>query len=507
MRVAIYARYSTDTQDATSIAGQISNCEALCAREGFEIAARYADEAVSGNDDHRPQYQKMLGALEQGDVDAIVCDETSRATRNQAELHRLVAELRFRDQYLITCDGVDTRSEGAEILLSVKAAIDTMESRKIGYRTHRSLRERHKAGHAAGGRIYGYTTVQDGDYRKRVVDPEQAAVVRQIFEWYADGDSAKTVARKLNEAGIPSPSGKVLGWPHTTIIGSKTKASGILRNTIYIGKPAWGKRVNRRRPGTANKLQRRRPESEWDVITDESLRIIPEKLWGRVQKRLNATKRNGGAKGRPPKYLLTGLLKCGSCGASYVVRNGRSYSCSSQTNGRNHACEQKGYIFRPMLERELLAGIKAQLLDDNLVKRMAREIRKRAKRPKRDLSAEIRKVDKQIADVVETLVSVGRSKALTDKLGKLEAQKADLEAATQTADVQPLITNADKAWRKVVGDLENLATYAKPDEVEKARELLAQIIGPVEIREEAKGTFAYVPMAVSGYNGGAEERT
>jgi len=74
MRVAIYARYSTDTQDATSIAGQISNCEALCAREGFEIAARYADEAVSGNDDHRPQYQKMLGALEQGDVDAIVCD-------------------------------------------------------------------------------------------------------------------------------------------------------------------------------------------------------------------------------------------------------------------------------------------------------------------------------------------------------------------------------------------------------------------------------------------------
>ena len=114
------------------------------------------------DDDNRAGYQDMLKALKRGDFVGIVCDETSRITRNQAELHRLVAELRFHDQFLITCDGIDTRSETSDLVLSVKAAIDQMEGRKIGYRTYRSLRERHKAGHSAGGRAFGYTSVEDG---------------------------------------------------------------------------------------------------------------------------------------------------------------------------------------------------------------------------------------------------------------------------------------------------------------------------------------------------------
>ena len=105
MKVAIYARYSTDLQDKTSITGQISNCEALAAREGFEVITRFYDEGHSGNDDNRPNYQAMLQRLNAGDFVGIVCDETSRITRNQAELHRLTAELNFRDQFLITAGG------------------------------------------------------------------------------------------------------------------------------------------------------------------------------------------------------------------------------------------------------------------------------------------------------------------------------------------------------------------------------------------------------------------
>ena len=205
MKVAIYSRFSTDTQDVTSIAGQVANCEALASREGLTVVARYRDDGISGNDDNRPGYKELLAALEEGKFVGIVCDETSRLTRNQSELHRLVAELNFRDQFLISGDGIDTRSESSELLLSIKAAVDAMEGRKIGYRTYRSLRERHKAGHCAGGRIYGYSTEQDGDYRKRVKDPEQATIVKEIFERYAKGESAKTIARALNEMGVPSP--------------------------------------------------------------------------------------------------------------------------------------------------------------------------------------------------------------------------------------------------------------------------------------------------------------
>lgn len=193
MKVAIYSRYSTDLQDKTSIDVQIANCEALAARENLRVVATYADKGISGNDDSRPEYQRLLADLQEEKFAGIVCDETSRITRNQSELHRLVAELNFRDHFLISGDGIDTRSEFSELLLSVKAAVDAMEGRKIGYRTYRSLRERHNGGHGAGGKIYGYTSEQDGDYRKQIQDSEQASVVLEIL----NGMPMERVQRRL----------------------------------------------------------------------------------------------------------------------------------------------------------------------------------------------------------------------------------------------------------------------------------------------------------------------
>ena len=84
MKVAIYSRFSTDQQDKTSIAGQVANCEALAARENLKVIACYKDEGISGNDDSRPGYQSLLADLQSGKFSGIVCDETSRITRNQS---------------------------------------------------------------------------------------------------------------------------------------------------------------------------------------------------------------------------------------------------------------------------------------------------------------------------------------------------------------------------------------------------------------------------------------
>ncbi len=514
MKVAIYSRFSTDTQDVTSIAGQVANCEALAARENLRIVARYEDEGISGNDDNRPGYQSMLADLKFGKFVGIVCDETSRITRNQAELHRLVAELNFKDQFLISGDGIDTRIESSELLLSIKAAVDAMEGRKIGYRTYRSLRERHKAGHCAGGRIYGYSTEQDGDYRKRVIDPEQAAIVAEIFELYAAGDSAKTIARVLNERGVPSPGSywknkRSIGWPHTTIIGSYAKASGILRNPIYKGTDTWNKRIGKKRPGTGKRVQSRRPESEWIQNQDESLRIVSDALWAKVDKRLyRARKTTNGEnrRGRPPKYLLSGLLKCASCGSSYTVWNGRSYTCSSQTNGRDVFCKQKKYIFRSMVERKLLGGIKEQLLDPKVVAAMAKEINKLARKPKRDIKAEIKELDKKIGNTVDSLVSIGSSLALTTKLRELEARREEL--CVQKPVTTDLITGATEKWCEIASNLECLSDLAKPDEITTARRVIREIIGEIEVKETTDGVFAYTKLnAASGDKAGAQKRT
>jgi site-specific DNA recombinase len=80
MKVGIYARYSTDLQDRTSIEGQFRNCEAVAKEHGFKVVAKFRDEGISGTDDTRPGYRALLAAAEAGEFDCIIVDETSRLT-------------------------------------------------------------------------------------------------------------------------------------------------------------------------------------------------------------------------------------------------------------------------------------------------------------------------------------------------------------------------------------------------------------------------------------------
>ncbi len=524
MKVALYARYSTALQDKTSIDGQVANCEALAGREGLEIVSQFRDEGRSGNDDQRDGYQAMLAGLKRGDFIGIVCDETSRITRNQAELHRLTAELRFRDQFLITCDGIDTRSESSDLVLSVKAAIDQMEGRKIGYRTYRGLRERHKAGHSTGGRIYGYSSEQNGDYKRRIIDPEQAKYVREIFKRYAAGESGKTITRNLNERGVPSPGSfwnhrqrRCLGWVHTTLLGSYVTASGILRNPIYTGRATWNKRKGKKVPGTSQRIQKRRPDSEWMEYRDESLRIISDEVWELVQARLLQTRHkthttNKG--GRPARYLLSGLLICASCGGHYVMRNGRVYCCSSHTNGRDSLCSQRRTLKRETVESNMLEGIKREYLAPSVLKELSKQVQaalRQMKRPDtRRLKANISQLDAQITNVVETLTAVGQSDALTAKLLQLEQDKAELLVRLASEKRPPaIVPNVSKLVRERIETLERLpeSPYADAAVMDKARSALRDLLGEVTVVEESDGVFARVDMGRACITSGAEERT
>lgn len=524
MKVALYARYSTDSQDKMSIDGQVANCEALAGREGLEIVSQFRDEGRSGNDDQRDGYQAMLAGLKRGDFIGIVCDETSRITRNQAELHRLTAELRFRDQFLITCDGIDTRSESSDLVLSVKAAIDQMESRKIGYRTYRSLRERHKAGHSAGGRIYGYGSEQDGDYKQRVIKPEQAKYVREIFKRYAAGEGGKTITRDLNERGVPSPGSfwnnrqrRCIGWTHTTLLGSYTKASGILRNSIYTGRVTWNKRKGKKVPGTARRIQIRRPDSEWIEYRDESLRIVSDEIWERVQARLMKSRHTAHANnkgGRPSRYLLSGLMTCASCGGHYVLRNGRSYCCSSHTNGRDSLCSQRRTLKRETVESNMLEGIKREYLAPSVLKELSKQVQaalRQMKRPDtRRLKADISQLNGQITNVVESLTAVGQSDALTVKLRQLERDKAELLMKLSSEKRPPaIVPNVAQIVRERIETLENLpeSPYTDANIMDAARVALHGLLGNVTVVEEPDGVFARVDMGRACITYGAEERT
>jgi hypothetical protein len=394
-----------------------------------------------------------------------------------------------------------------------------MEGRKIGYRTYRSLRERHKAGHCAGGKIYGYSTEQDGDYRKRIIDADQAPVVLEIFERYASGESAKKIVRDFNERGVPSPGSywknvkrRSIGWSHTTLLGSHTKATGILRDPIYKGLVTWNKRSGKKVPGTGRRIQKRRPDSEWIGVQDESVRIVSDKLFDQVQARLRGARDSTSPesrKGRPPRYLFSGLLKCASCGGNYSVRNDKHYCCSSQSNGRDSLCSQKQFIRKDVIESRLLADLKRQFLDPEFVKAIAKQVRaQKLSDTSNSCDSEARRVelDRQISDIAQTICEVGRSDILTAKLKELEAERQQVGAAQPAAFLTA--GTSVQAWTKIVANLENLHKYAMPDEVETARAALRGIIGEVTVVEEKHHVVAN-PMLGHNvvYNSGAQKRT
>ncbi len=181
-----------------------------------------------------------------------------------------------------------------------------------------------------------------------------------------------------------------------------------------------------------------------------------------------------------------------------------------QSNGRDSLCGQKQLIRKDVIEIELLADIKRQLLAPEFAKEMAREIRKRVDdRPPSTTKKDIAKLDRQIQNVVDSLTAAGQSDALTAKLRDLEERKAtlasDLEQISTPVD---LCSGAQDKWREIVSNLENIHKYAKPDEVEIAREALKGIIGQVTVAEEKHHVVAY-PMLGNNvvYNSGAQKRT
>jgi DNA invertase Pin-like site-specific DNA recombinase len=309
MRAAIYARYSTDLQRQASIEDQYRICLRAIEREGWDVVDRFKDKAVSGAKSDRPGYQALLAAAKEKQFDVIVVEEVSRLWRDQEEQWRAVKRLEYWDVHLLGVnDGVNTRTNGYGLLLSIRGAMNEEARREIGKRTHRGLAGVVLSGHSAGGRSYGYRHVPIEDPSRkdhlgrpvilgvtRETDPEQAKWVRRIFEWYTEGCCPRWIANELNRLGVPSPgsswnrrSRKCRGWAASAIRGDYKRGYGVLLNPLYVGQYVWNRNKKIVDPDTGTRKYVPRPEDEWIAKETPELRIISQELWDRVQARIKA---------------------------------------------------------------------------------------------------------------------------------------------------------------------------------------------------------------------------
>jgi DNA invertase Pin-like site-specific DNA recombinase len=236
VRVALYARYSSDQQSAASIEDQLRICRERAEREGWQIVGTYEDAAITGASlILRPGVRSLLQDAERGKFDLVLAEALDRVSRDQADVATLFKHLQFARVPLVTL----SEGEVSELHVGLKGTMNALFLKDLAKKTHRGQRGRIEKGFSAGAVGYGYRMVRrltaEGELVRgeREIDKAQALIVTRIFHEYASGKSAKAIARDLNAEGVPGPSGGA--WSDTSIRGNPKRGIGVINNEMYVG--------------------------------------------------------------------------------------------------------------------------------------------------------------------------------------------------------------------------------------------------------------------------------
>ncbi|MGK2286546.1 recombinase family protein [Pedomonas sp. V897] len=492
-RIAVYGRHSSDKQNPSSSQDQVEACQKLIDYLGGTVVDTFLDAEVSGYRRNRLGLQRMLTAVERGQLDIIVAESLDRLARDSEDIAWLAKKLTYHQVRIHTV----AENEIDEIKIGVASLLGSLFLSNLQKKTVRGMEAAVLAGRFAGGRAYGYRLVDKVDTRgQRIkglleISPEQADIVEQIFADFSAGMSAIQIAKKLNMAGIPGPRGGQ--WNASTIRGAPKKAVGILNNPLYVGRLVWNRRQWRRNPESEQRERRYRlrDPSEWVEIDVPDLRIFDQTLWDAVQDQLKARQkpRTVLAEKRRPKHLLSGLIKCSVCGANYVVAGRDYYKCAS-TKERG-TCHNTLSVRRPVIEQAVLSTLQSSLLSPAQIDLFVEEYRREAARLTRtqDLLhastiAQIDVLERQISNLLANFAQGVVSPRLAHMLEEKEAELAQLQQqATSPAPVltptMPDSTTLARLYREKVANL----TRSLEDEAirPQATAIIRQIIHSVTI--------------------------
>lgn len=312
IKAASYCRVSTDRDDqANSFENQQRYFKEYIDRQpDWELYQIYADEGITGTSTKkRAAFNRMIADAHLGKFQLILTKEVSRFSRNILDTITYTRELKALGVgVLFMNDGISTLEPDAELRLSIMGSIAQEESRKTSTRVKWGQTRRMEQGVVFGRSLLGYD-VKDGCL---TVNPEGAEVVRLIFYKYGVEKKGTTViARELREAGYRTHSGNAK-WSNTHIVK-------ILKNEKYVGDLVQKKTITPDYLSHAKKYNH--GEEELVIIRDHHEPIIDRELWDTVQRELKKRNRNGelGA-GHSNRYVFSGKIKCGECGASFVSR-------------------------------------------------------------------------------------------------------------------------------------------------------------------------------------------
>ena len=491
-RAVIYARYSSNLQTDASIEDQVRLAMRLINEQNMELTQTYADHGISGASLLRPGYQQLLTDARAGMFEVVVAESIDRLSRDQEHIAAFHKTMNFAGVSVITT------SEGAinELHIGLKGTMSALYLKDLADKTRRGLEGRVRKGKSGGGLCYGYRVdhkrYEDGSIARgdRRIDETEAQTIRRIFEEYNAGQSPKSIAHRLNREGIPGPNGGK--WGPSTIYGNWRRGTGILNNELYAGRIVWNRQRYIKDPSSGKRQARLNPEHKWVTEEVPSLQIVDDVLWKLVRDKQLSTRRlikgnsNRTEMARRPKYLLSGLLKCGACGGGFSKVSKHHYGCSTARN--KATCDNLLVIRRDTVEMLVLLGLKEHLMQpaayQAFVDEFTHEYNAKANQSealKVKLKADLQRTKSEIQKLIEAIKAGVPGEALKNEMQSLQDRQKKIEEDLSVAPLPAprLHPNLATIYKEKIANL--VQALNNPNTLIEANTAIRQLIERVQL--------------------------
>ena len=416
---ALYCRLSRDDntdRESNSIANQKKMLSAYAKENHLGNTKFYVDDGYTGTNFNRPGFQQLIEDVEMGYVTTVIVKDLSRLGREYLQ-SGYYQEVYFPDhdvRFIAINDNVDCVHGATDMddFIPIKNIMNELYAKDISRKVRSAHNVRGRAGEPLCQPPYGY--MKDPQDKKHwIVDPDAAAVVREIFRLYLEGNGEDTIARilqdeqHLNCTAYWASKGINRGGKKTQPNPYKWKSNTvdeILKRQEYCGDV-----LNFKTHSKSFKNHRRidNPKEEWLVFEDKHEAIIDRETYKKVQKMLGTTKQRAPKEANGPKSIFCDLLRCADCGSKMWYHTNTQnkdihyFSCSNYVKDYRGTCLTRHYIradaVEAVVEMELRRLAEYLIADENrFAEILAHKSSKQYESEKKTLSSELRKSEMRI---------------------------------------------------------------------------------------------------------------
>lgn len=425
----IYARFSSHGQSEQSIEGQLRDCHAFAAREGYNVIHEYIDRAKSARSDDRPDFQRMIKDAQKKQFQFIIVWKLDRFARNRYDSAIYKAKLKkFGVKVVSVMENITDSPEGI-ILEGMLESLAEFYSANLSQNVLRGQRETIAKGRWCGGSVpYGYQPV-DGHL---VEDPRTAPIIREVFKRYAAGERKSSIIADLNARGIRTSRGKPL---------TNASFQVALSNSTYIGQHVW----------------------RGEVIEGAADALIDEETFHRVQAYIKRRASAPAAAKAKIEYQLQGKAFCGMCGARMIGESGYGkagtqyhyYTCAARKKSKSCAKrnEKKGFIEWYVVEQTVEYVLSPDRIDTIAASVVAEYEKEFNDSALKEMERQLEQLDADLNTMIDELLVVPKvaKQRIYDRMEQLDLQKTELETNISKLRIAVRIKYSEeevKAWMR-----------------------------------------------------------